>query len=127
MILGTPFVFLAGKAPTVSLLVVALIGAGFCKGIYDANIFASLYDVVRPRDRGIAAGLMNTVGWTGGFIAPMAVGKAADLFGLGAAIATTAGVYLLVGLLAMAAAELARSRARLLPVAPPSRPDSTFE
>ena len=29
--------------------IAALIGAGLCKGIYDANIFASLYDVIRPR------------------------------------------------------------------------------
>ena len=50
------------------MLMAALIGAGFCKGIYDANIFASLFDVVRPEDRGTAAGLMNTVGWTGGLV-----------------------------------------------------------
>ena len=41
----------------------ALVGVGLCKGIYDANIFASLYDVVAPELRGTAAGLMNTVGW----------------------------------------------------------------
>ena len=44
-----------------------LIGAGLCKGIYDFNIFASLFDVVRPEDRGVAAGLMNGLGWVGGF------------------------------------------------------------
>jgi MFS family permease len=108
LILGTPFVFLAGQAPSVTLLVVALIGAGLCKGIYDANIFASLYDVVQPKDRGIAAGLMNTVGWTGGFVAPTAVGLLADRRGLGTAIAATAAIYCLVGLLALFAAHLAR-------------------
>ena len=87
-----------------------MIGAGLCKGIYDANIFASLFDVIRPEDRGTAAGLMNTVGWTGGFVAPLVVGIASERFGLGVTIASTAAVYLLVGLLALLAARLAEAR-----------------
>ena len=104
LILGAPFVFLAGWSGTVPMLIAALMGAGLCKGIYDANIFASLFDVVRPEDRGTAAGLMNTVGWTGGFVAPTAVGLASEHFGLSVAIASTAVVYFLVGLLRLAAA-----------------------
>jgi MFS family permease len=92
-------------------LITALCAAGMCKGIYDANIFASLFDVVPPEDRGTAAGLMNTVGWTGGFLAPTVVGIASERFGLGVAIASTAAVYLVVGLLALAAARLAEARA----------------
>jgi MFS family permease len=107
LILGAPFVFLAGWSGTVPMLIAALMGAGLCKGIYDANIFASLFDVVRPDDRGTAAGLMNTVGWTGGFVAPTAVGLASEHFGMSVAIGSTAVVYFLVGLLALAAAHLA--------------------
>ena len=111
LVLGAPFVFLAGWSATVPMLIGSLVGAGLCKGIYDANIFASLFDVVRPEDRGTAAGLMNTVGWTGGFVAPTAVGLASEHFGLSVAIASTAAVYLLVGLLALLAARLAESTA----------------
>ncbi len=114
---AAPFVFLAGSAPTLGVVIVALLGAGLCKGIYDANIFASLYDVVPAQDRGTAAGLMNTVGWTGGFLAPWAVGKASETFGLGGAIASTAAVYLLVALLAAIACRLAITRARSLNLA----------
>jgi MFS family permease len=114
LILAAPFVFLAGRSHSLGMVVVALIGAGLCKGIYDANIFASLFDVVPPRDRGTAAGLMNTVGWTGGFFAPWVVGKASKGFGLGVAIGSTAAVYLLVGLLAWFASRLAVERSRLL-------------
>ena len=53
---------------------------------------------------------MNSVGWTGGFIAPIVVGFASDRFGLGIAIGSTAAVYLLVGLLAFQAARLAEAR-----------------
>jgi MFS family permease len=91
-------------------LIAGLIGAGICKGIYDSNIFASLFDVVEPADRGTAAGLMNSVGWTGGFVAPTVVGFASDRFGMGVTIAWTAAVYLLGGTLAMAAARLAETR-----------------
>jgi MFS family permease len=107
LFLAAPFVLLTGWSTSVPALVVGLVGAGLCKGIYDANIFASLFDVVPAEDRGTAAGLMNTVGWTGGLVAPTVVGVASDQLGLGVAIASTAAVYLVVGLLAYQAARLA--------------------
>ncbi len=110
LILAAPFVYLTGATTSVPVLITALVGAGLCKGIYDANIFAALFDVVSPEDRGMAAGLMNTVGWTGGFVAPMVIGAASDRFGLGVAITSTAAVYLLVGLIALVAARLADRR-----------------
>jgi MFS family permease len=106
LILAAPFVYLTGTSRSLTLLVVGLIGAGLCKGIYDANIFAALYDVISPDDRGTAAGLMNTVGWTGGFAAPVVIGVASERYGLAIAITTTAAVYLLVGLVALWAALL---------------------
>jgi MFS family permease len=93
------------------MVVASLAAAGLCKGAYDANIFASLFDVIGPEDRGTAAGLMNSVGWAGGFLAPLLVGIASERFGLGAAIASTAVVYLLVGILALAAARLVERQA----------------
>jgi MFS family permease len=61
----------------VAVLIGAMTLFGICKGIYDANIFASLYDVVEPRARATAAGLMNMVGWGGGALGPVAVGLVA--------------------------------------------------
>jgi MFS family permease len=110
LLLAAPFVCLTGWANSVPLLIGALIGAGLCKGIYDSNIFASLYDVVRPEDRGVAAGLMNGVGWAGGLLAPIVVGLGSDRFGMGMVIGSNAAVYLLVGLLAFQAARLAEAR-----------------
>ena len=63
---GAPFVVLCGLTQSVTWLIVALAGWGFFKGIYDANIFASPFDVVPPEARGTMAGLMNCVGWLGG-------------------------------------------------------------
>jgi MFS family permease len=106
LILGAPFVFLTGWSASLGMVVFALAAAGLCKGIYDANIFASLFDVIAPADRGTAAGLMNSVGWTGGSLAPLAVGFGSMHFGLGLSIALTAAVYLVVGGLALLAAFL---------------------
>jgi MFS family permease len=107
LLLGAPFAYAVGTTSSLSLLAVALVGIGVCKGIYDANIFAALYDVVPPEFRGTAAGLMNTVGWTGGLLAPISVGLASDRFGLSHTIAATAGVYAIAGVTALVAAVLA--------------------
>ena len=85
---GAPFVALCGLTPSVTTLVLALTVWGFFKGLYDANIFASVFDVVRPEARGTAAGFMNAVGWlAGGGSAPLAIGIIAQRESLGLAIA----------------------------------------
>ena len=110
LLIGAPFVLLAGMATSIPLLAIGLVGAGLCKGVYDSNIFASLYDVVRPEDRGFAAGLMNTVGWTGGALAPLAIGYSAKAYGLSAAFSSMAVVYVIAGGFAVIASIVARSQ-----------------
>lgn len=102
---GAPFVALCGLTPSVAVLVAALTAWGLFKGFYDANIFASVYDVVRPEARGIAAGLMNCVGWLGGGgTAPVIIGLIAQRESLGLAIALASTVYILAGVLLLTAA-----------------------
>jgi len=97
---GAPFVVLCGMTQSVTWLLVALAGWGFFKGLYDANIFASPFDVIRPDARGTMAGMMNCVGWLfGGGSAPIIVGLIAERTSLGFAIATTSVVYCVAGLL----------------------------
>jgi MFS family permease len=97
---GAPFVALCGLTPSVTTLVLALTVWGFFKGLYDANIFASVFDVVRPEARGTAAGFMNAVGWlAGGGSAPLAIGIIAQRESLGLAIALASSVYVAAGLL----------------------------
>jgi MFS family permease len=97
---GAPFVVLCGSTRSVAWLIVALSAWGLCKGLYDANIFASLFDVVRPEARGSAAGFMNMVGWLGGGgTAPVVVGWLGERYGLGFAISTAAAVYVAAGIL----------------------------
>jgi MFS family permease len=104
LFVGIPFLFLTGWASTVPAVIFGMICFGYCKGMYDANIFASLYDVVAVRQRGIAAGLMNSLGWLGGGFAPIIIALAAGRYGMGPSISGTALVYLASGLLMLLAA-----------------------
>lgn len=99
LLCGIPFLFLAGWTVSIPLLIVAMVGFGYFKGLYDANIFASLYDVVPVERRGVAAGLINSLGWLGGGFAPIAVAVAAPWYGMSACISATAAIYLIIGLL----------------------------
>lgn len=102
---GAPFVAWCGMTRSVGALIAALTLWGFFKGIYDANIFASLFDVVRPEARGTAAGFLNSIGWLGGGgSAPVIIGWIAEGSGLGAGITAASVVYLLAAILLLTAA-----------------------
>jgi len=99
LIAGVPFIFLTGWTLSVPVLILAMSGFGFFKGMYDANLWASLHDVVRPERRATAVGLMNAIGWVGGGMAPVAIAAASQRYGMSACLSATSLVYLLVGLL----------------------------
>ena len=93
---GAPFVLLCGMTTTLSVLIVAMSFWGLFKGLYDANIFASAFDVVPAKARGTTAGVMNCIGWgLGGFPAPIIIGAIGDKYGLPFAIGAASVVYLL--------------------------------
>jgi MFS family permease len=99
LIMGVPFIFLAGWTLSIPILILALIGFGYFKGLYDANIWASLHDVVKPKNRATAVGFMNSIGWFGGGIAPIAIAYASTKYGMSASISATSTLYLVFGLL----------------------------
>ena len=96
---GVPFIFLTGWTLSIPVLVLAMIGFGYFKGMYDANIWASLHDVVRPERRATAVGVMNSIGWLGGGAGAYAIGVAAPIFGMSGCLSANSLVYLCVGLL----------------------------
>ena len=107
---GAGFVFLVGTTNRVDVLLGAMTVFGFCKGFYDSNIFASLFDVVEPRARATAVGIMNTVGWGGGALGPVAVGwvsqhgrHATEMENMSEAIAFCSVIYLAGAVLLFAA------------------------
>jgi len=110
LLVGAGFVAVVGLTTDVRTLLVAMTIFGLCKGLYDANIFAALYDVVEPRARATAAGIMNTVGWGGGALGPIAVGLATkygrharDIDNMSEAIAFGGAVYIVSAVLLLVA------------------------
>jgi MFS family permease len=110
LLAGSGLVAVVGLTGNVPTLLVTMTLFGICKGLYDAGIFASLYDVVHPRSRGTAAGLMNTVGWGVGALGPTLTGWYADhgpyetkAENMSHFIAFGGAIYLVGGLLLLAA------------------------
>jgi hypothetical protein len=117
LFVGSGFVFLTGTTRDVGALMLWMTLFGFCKGLYDSNIFASLYDVVHPRARSSAAGVMNAVGWTGGALAPVTIGwllvrggKEREIENMSNVIAFGAAIYIVAGALLLAAVLLRSKR-----------------
>jgi MFS family permease len=112
LLAGAVFVAIVGLTADLAMLVASMTVVGLCKGLYDSNIFASLYDVIEPRARASAAGVMNTVGWLGGALGPLAVGFATQYgrhgsdtsANMGEAIAFGAAIYAAAGLALLVAA-----------------------
>jgi len=95
-----PFVVWCALTTSMFWLPVGLALWGFFRGFYEANIFASVFDVVRPEGRGTATGFMNMMGWlAGGGTAPILIGYLSLRVGLSRAIAMTSLSYVASALL----------------------------
>jgi MFS family permease len=112
---GAPFIIWCANAEELSTIIVAMTCFGFAKGIYDSNIWASLYDVVPVEKRGTAVGLTNMIGWLGGGLGATAFGVVVDHgLSMSEAIASTVVVYVAVAAMLALSAYLA-PRSGLMP------------
>lgn len=98
LILGAPFIYVLGHAGTLPLVYVALAAFGLFRGMYDANIFAALYEVVPANRRATATGLMICFAYVTGAFAPILLGYIKQRAGLDYGLAWLAPVFLLGGL-----------------------------
>jgi MFS family permease len=106
---GIPFLLLSGWTSAVALVLAAMVGFGFFKGVYDSNLWAALYDVTPIERRGAALGIMNSLGWLGGAAAQLCIGLASERFGMNICLSATALIYLGIALaLGIGAGRLAR-------------------
>ena len=66
--------------------------------------------MIAVEKRGIAAGVMNSLGWVGGGFAPIIIGAFTERFGLGPCLSATSLIYLgLSGMLFLLARSMSRT------------------
>jgi len=97
LLLGAPFIALLGAPAGPAVVYLALAGSGVFRGIYDSNIYASLFEVIEPRLHASAAGLIIAFAFLTGAFAPLALGAAKQAFGLSAGFSLLAVVYFVGG------------------------------
>ncbi len=100
-----PFIVLFAMGSTSTAACLGLVGFGFFRGIYDSNIYTTLFDVIPPRLRASANGMMSTVGFVLGAFSPYLTGLAKPEFGLSAVFVVLANMHV-VGVLAILLARL---------------------
>jgi len=92
---GAPFIFLMGFTNNQAITFGALAAFGFMRGVYDSNIFASLYEVVKPSIRSSATGFMLMFAFLMGAFAPLILGILKPTLGLAASFSSLSIFYTL--------------------------------
>lgn len=86
LLAGAPFIYWIGMGSTEVVTYVALFLFGIFRGMYDSNIFASLFEVVSPAVRSSAAGLMLMCAFLVGAFSPYLLGVLKPTLGLAAGL-----------------------------------------
>ncbi|MHA4846717.1 MFS transporter [Flavitalea antarctica] len=98
LLLGAPFIYLMGQADSTIATYIFLGGFGFFRGVYDANIYTTLFEVIQPAYRATAAGLSAMFAFIVAAIAPFLLGYLKPTLGLSNGLSSLSVVYLLGGI-----------------------------
>ena len=102
LFLGAPMLVWFGFAPNLISTWVAVAAYGVFRGFFEVNTHASLFDVVAPKYRSTAVGLMTMLAFFLGALAPVLMGYLYDAWGLRGfevGFAIIGGVYAIGGAL----------------------------
>ena len=102
LFLGAPMLVGFGFAPNLISTWVAVAAYGVFRGFFEVNTHASLFDVVAPKYRSTAVGLMTMLAFFLGALAPVLMGYLYDAWGLRGfevGFAAIGGIYALGGAL----------------------------
>ncbi|RKN77009.1 MFS transporter [Ulvibacterium marinum] len=101
LLLGAPFIYLMGISSHLVTVYLALALFGFFRGIYDSNLFAALFDVIEPRYRASATGIMLSAAFLIGALAPITLGWIKENIGISYGLASLGTVYFISSILLM--------------------------
>ncbi|RYG30794.1 MAG: MFS transporter, partial [Chitinophagaceae bacterium] len=86
LLCAAPFIYSLGIAETPRAMYIGLFLFGLFRGIYDSNIYASLYELIRPQIRSSAAGIVLMFAFFTGAFSPYILGVLKPTLGLAAGI-----------------------------------------
>ncbi|WP_339867037.1 MFS transporter [uncultured Algoriphagus sp.] len=95
LLCGAPFIYLMAQSDSLLITYVSLAAFGFFRGMFDCNIFGSLFDVVAPHYRSSAAGLMLMIAFLISAITPVLLGVLKPTLGLGNSLSMLSMSYVL--------------------------------
>lgn len=109
MLLGVGAILAVGFGGSVTATCAAMAAMGLCRGLYECNTQASLFDVIAPRYRASALGMMIMVAFLVGSTSPWLLGRCCKWFddgqGLSYGFAMLSVAYLIGGLAVLAASK----------------------
>lgn len=107
--IAAPWIWLSGAAGSPAVVYIALGLFGLTRGVYDANLYAAIFDHVPDRQRATVTSWIIACAYLVGAIAPTAMGALKQHYGIGAGMTMLAGVALATGLAVLATALSVRS------------------
>lgn len=82
LVVGTPLLAVFGLANQVAVAFAAAAAFGLVRGLFEANQFLSIFDVVRPDCRASAIGFVNVLAGTIGALSPILLGVLSSKYGV---------------------------------------------
>ena len=110
LLLAVPFIYLMGATDHLWICCVALAFFGLFRGFYDSNLFAAPFEVIPPRLRSSALGIMLSFAFLTGAFSPLVLARLSKTLGLDGAIASLSIVHLVAGLIVVVATYTTFSR-----------------
>jgi len=97
-----PFLFVCAVTKSEVILYLALAAFGLCRGIYDAGLYAAIFDHVENRLRASVAGIIVAVSYVVASLSPLIIGGLRANYGLQAGMEVLAGGALAAGVIFLA-------------------------
>lgn len=98
LLLGVPFIYWMGQAESAFTTYVALSGFGFFRGLYEANIYATLFAVIEPAYRSTSVGLSSMFAFIIASLVPFILGYLKPTLGLANGLSALSCSYLIGGI-----------------------------
>jgi MFS family permease len=94
-----PFLFICAIAKSETVMYLALAAFGLCRGVYDAGLYAAIFDHVENRLRASVSGIIVAVSYVVASLSPLVMGALRSRYGLEAGMEVLAGGALVAGLI----------------------------